>query len=674
MERYPALTSDKLDIDSHAYESKLSGEQISALSRALEVKQAALAKLARFKNAISKLTALRYELFPESSLTPNDTERDMPIFKRLYDEPTYDAYFVRNLLDLRGRGVREFHNESEKYGPSDANTDTIEDRNHRYRQAIMQTGVELGFIKDVNTSNHAPERALNISTDHLIELRGHYDTIIVPGAAGISNPARLIATLRALQEPKLTARQVLITACERKVSDAEAQRVRDAGFQAGDTEFTSSILAAEGIFGIDSSQWQINKSIPPYPSTQSTQVATAQNVMIDANKSIDVIIISAPPESGRIVNGRAATRANTADTFRAAYEFIGRGEILIMSHDAWINGQEAVAEQTFHLENGNPARGVGPYKSDRIASDDLIQAEAVVDEIAKTYEMLARTVILSENFITTEIQKAIDKPLPDYSCLRELKAEIGYRHLPIDKNHEKFNEPLVKLGDLGVAGQSYYSRPNAANPDAITGIDKDIYIRQSVAEKLVLINQLLAHPEVTKLFGRPVELYVEEGMRSRNIQQVLYDQYMPHAIQQQFPEMPENDALKRRDQLVAQPSNDDSPSPHATGGAVDIRLRYIPSGDWTPDFIPDSLVDMGFYDGEVSQRANPEYFEHDVHPTEVTLNARQARRLLHNLMEQFGFTVNPNEWWHYDIGNQLSSLCGSGKAYYGKPPYDIDYN
>ena len=46
-------------------------------------------------------------------------------------------------------------------------------------------------------------------------------------------------------------------------------------------------------------------------------------------------------------------------------------------------------------------------------------------------------------FITTEIQKAIDKPLPDYSRLRELKAEIGYRHLPIDKNHEKFNEPAA---------------------------------------------------------------------------------------------------------------------------------------------------------------------------------------------------------------------------------------
>ena len=632
--------------------------ELTPLMRALELKKEAGRKLAYYDEAMAGLAAVRYELFPNAALTIPDNERHLPLDERLYGDPTYDAAFIRNLLDLRSRGDRGFHEESEKYGSNNSKSGDDERRNHAYRMAIMQAGIKLGFIKDIDTAPTNPEHALGVSTTELSQLTGDVEAIIIPAAASISNPIRLVGALRALESGELTTNQIIITACDRPVSEQERAKVEKVGFQAGDSEFESCLLAAEDLLGpID---WLTDELEPPYPHDTPTKRVYA--TILVSGRPVTMSVISAPTEPGRMVNEKPAQRTDTTETFRAAYELLGDGPLVIMSHDTWINGQEAIGLQTFLLENGNPVTGVGPYKTDRIIDGDITAAEGVVDEMAKTYELLMTAWVLAE----TAIVKELLKPIPNQNLLRQQKASTGYRHLPINSRHEKYNETIVSLRDYGVAGQSYYSRPNATTTDSVPGVSPETYTRKSVAEALQRINKVLSDPTIAALFGGAVELYVEEGLRSTDVQGQLYYTFIPDLITAQSPSLSGEEVASIRDQMIARPSNDGSPSPHATGGAVDVRLRYKPEGEWTPDYIPGSFIDMGHEDGEVSERTHPEYFETHSNAQEQPSN---NRRVLYNLMTQIGgFSVNPSEWWHYDLGNQLHAMCSGETAYYAEAP------
>ena len=56
------------------------------------------------------------------------------------------------------------------------------------------------------------------------------------------------------------------------------------------------------------------------------------------------------------------------------------------------------------------------------------------------------------------------------------------------------------------------------------------------------------------------------------------------------------------------------------------------------------LLDMPSGYDEFTERASPNY-------TGGTEQQRKNRDLLRKLMEDEGFTVNPNEWWHFDYKN-----------------------
>ena len=233
---------------------------------------------------------------------------------------------------------------------------------------------------------------------------------------------------------------------------------------------------------------------------------------------------------------------------------------------------------------------------------------------------------------------------------------IGYRDIPFAVSsgllHELRQEPLVDLVSHGIAGQSYYSRRNATTGASVAGVNKSIYVRESVARKLADINAFLASPEVTKFFGGTVEAYVEEGLRSTDMQSSLYHQLIPDSIRRSKPNLQEEDIYKRRDEIIAKPSTTNNPSPHATGGAIDIRLRVKPS-PWTPDFVAGSFIDMGHIDGDTGPRNNPDYFEQTTLLADENITAQRNRRFLYNLLTAYGFTVNPHEWWQFDYGNQL---------------------
>lgn len=265
------------------------------------------------------------------------------------------------------------------------------------------------------------------------------------------------------------------------------------------------------------------------------------------------------------------------------------------------------------------------------------------------------------------IEEALLQPVPDMDELRERKK--GYNELPIETTHPKFNEPVVDIADYGIAGQGYYSRPNAATGDAVPGAPGSLYLRKSVAETLARINSTLQNPVFSQFFGGEVELYVEDALRPVSLQTRLHDELIPALLRKNHPEISDGDVAERVKDIIAVPSSDPTkPSPHATGGALDIILRYKQP---SPAYADGSNVPVGHFDGETSARINPDYFEQHEPQTEEEHQAQRNRRAYYAIMTGAAFGVdtglvnNPTEWWHWGTGDQLSAkVRGDTTAYY----------
>lgn len=253
--------------------------------------------------------------------------------------------------------------------------------------------------------------------------------------------------------------------------------------------------------------------------------------------------------------------------------------------------------------------------------------------------------------------EAMERPIPLMDELRRIKS--GYGDVPIDTSHERFNEPLVALADYGIAGQAYYSRPNAATGEPVPGVDPNQYLRRSVAETLAELNRLLQQPAVAEFFGGKVQFYVQDALRPVSLQRYLYEEVFPQLIRKQNPGISDDAMAERRQHLIAKPSEDpESPSPHATGGVFDGELRYTEDG---PEHKVGDLVELGHVEGDTGERVHPDYFETHAPQTPQEELAQRNRRAFFAIMTGAAFGIetelqnNPTEWWHWGRGDQLSA-------------------
>ena len=121
---------------------------------------------------------------------------------------------------------------------------------------------------------------------------------------------------------------------------------------------------------------------------------------------------------------------------------------------------------------------------------------------------------------------------------------------------------------------------------------------------------------------------VHKKLRKQGLGLVIFDGYRPWTITKLFWDVvPDN---KRK--FVADPAKG---SKHNRGCAVDLSMFELATG---------RLVDMPSGYDEFTERASPNY-------AGGTEQQRANRELLRRLMEAEGFTVNPNEWWHFDYKN-----------------------
>lgn len=100
-------------------------------------------------------------------------------------------------------------------------------------------------------------------------------------------------------------------------------------------------------------------------------------------------------------------------------------------------------------------------------------------------------------------------------------------------------------------------------------------------------------------------------------------------------------AITHAAQYWANPTHDPTtPPPHSTGGAVDL---YIVKPDG-------AMLDMGTAVDCDKKKSASHFFAEAVTARAVRLH--ENRMLIRVVMEEAGFKQNPNEWWHFDYGDQ----------------------
>jgi zinc D-Ala-D-Ala dipeptidase len=217
-----------------------------------------------------------------------------------------------------------------------------------------------------------------------------------------------------------------------------------------------------------------------------------------------------------------------------------------------------------------------------------------------------------------------------------LERKPAYRKYPIDAANRLYGEGCVDVRNLGVKGENYYHC--ISNPPYFQSIEGSVgalNLRETVAKKLAAINAEIA------AFG--IELWVFDAWRLIAVQNYFHDRWMPDYLTKLNPFLVGDD-LRREVEMYWAPGAPDgridplSPPPHATGGAVDLTLRWLHGGH----------LYMGSIFDDVTQRANTAFYE-DVAPgmSFSDIDARDNRRMLYWLMASHGFCNNPTEWWHF---------------------------
>ena len=186
----------------------------------------------------------------------------------------------------------------------------------------------------------------------------------------------------------------------------------------------------------------------------------------------------------------------------------------------------------------------------------------------------------------------------------------------------------------------------------IPGAIDECYVREGVYRRLLAVARGL--PE-------GMSLLVLDGWRPWRVQQYLFET-LQATIQAKHPSLDEQTLLERTREFVAQPSTEPtSPSPHLTGGAVDVTLCDA-------DGLP---LDMGTLFDEAVSASHAAALEGELAEGDSRYQARRHRRLLYHAMLAQGFTNLPSEWWHFDLGDQLwAHYGGHDSAHYG--PAELD--
>lgn len=236
-----------------------------------------------------------------------------------------------------------------------------------------------------------------------------------------------------------------------------------------------------------------------------------------------------------------------------------------------------------------------------------------------------------------------------------IASTAQYHHRPVNRGNKKYGESLVKASDFALAADSYYARKdgwNAPYRRRIPNAAVEVMIRKTVAQKLIAVNREL------ETYG--VEVLILDGWRSIEVQKSLWN-YFVDVARKKLGRASQYQCDSYAAKYCSDPRlfkiNDESTwTVHITGGAVDLTLKRKGT---------DEQLFMGSIFDDASPVSSTAFFEKKTSQSESEVEAKRNRRLLFHAMTSAGFTNYPNEWWHYDFGDQMWSMVKhmqSGKA------------
>lgn len=225
------------------------------------------------------------------------------------------------------------------------------------------------------------------------------------------------------------------------------------------------------------------------------------------------------------------------------------------------------------------------------------------------------------------------------SQIPDLPKSDGWKNVEIKET----GEPLVLLNNLKpeliIVSAKYHEQkiPNAK---------PDMYLREGAANHLV---------DAAKLLPKGLKLVVWDAWRPIEVQQSLFEEFKTR-LHDKNPDWDEEKLISETQRYVSLPStNLDRPSPHNTGGAIDLSVCDESN---TP-------IPMGVPFDWFGKEASTRYFE-EVSVTGKDENQyRVNRRILYNTMTEAGFTNYDEEYWHFDFNNQFDAIRKKTVATYG---------
>lgn len=276
--------------------------------------------------------------------------------------------------------------------------------------------------------------------------------------------------------------------------------------------------------------------------------------------------------------------------------------------------------------------------------------------------------------------------IPNYSNLRA--AKIGYdtdQRSIVDTTHPLYSDPLVDVRNFGFDdATSYYAKPNPMTEEPVKGVPDAPLARYDVVRRLQFAEILLrTNGDVRAALGAPAHLRIEDAIRPLAVQQQAYDIAWPAIIRQVNPGISDEELAAVLPKYIAKPNPN---SPHVAGGAVDVRLINLETGE---------PFDRGHKGGAIKGTAFPDFHEYyhlagdsDIpkdsvytyENSEIQNEILLGRRVLHWAMSEAGLYVNPTEIWHWGRGDALSAFTESmltGKRvqpYYGQAELPVWYN
>ena len=279
----------------------------------------------------------------------------------------------------------------------------------------------------------------------------------------------------------------------------------------------------------------------------------------------------------------------------------------------------------------------------------------------------------------------------DLKPIGQLGTVDGWKKLPI----KECDERLVPIGAFSlypqIASDSIYVGERDSSPYGCAKLKSSMFttfVREGVAERLARAAELLPLGHM---------LLVWDAYRSLEVQRALFEYYVG-VLENKG--MAHDLALIEAQKFVSIPSDDPTkPPPHNTGGAVDLTVIRFSKSDWQEmerltkivkmsetnenwgqiyeaemrrqQLIREAsiLLEMGtVFDGVHSQTAT-RFYEELAELNEKERQILNNRRILWNVMNEAGFSNYPEEWWHFDYGNQFFSALTGRMAIYGAAPF-----